>query len=253
MKCNGKMSKEELEYYQSLFSGNTLYSSVKKKLGAKLLELRENAGFQQADVAKIVGISRTSLSYYENGERGIDIEILFKLATLYNVSIDYLFGLCKSTTPRVNYEETDEMNGLGYSQETYNLLWDSPNFNQLLDDMAKHPLFETLEKLTYDARYSKYDEIDSGYRSFLVSKVLYEMVSDIFDNWYLHDITKIEKLSKAEKNRICMEIEEYLGKVQAQDDFDINDIKKDPEKFIENEFDIHRKLEQLYIKLKKYL
>ena len=137
MKCNGKMSKEELEYYQSLFSGNTLYSDVKKNIGAKLLELRENAGFQQADVAKIVGISRTSLSYYENGERGIDIEILFKLATLYNVSIDYLFGLCKNPSPRVNYEETDEMNSLGYSQETYNLLW------------------------------------------------------DIFDDWYLHDTTKI--------------------------------------------------------------
>lgn len=250
MKCNGKMSKEELEYYQSLFSGNTLYSDVKKNLGAKLLELRENAGFQQADVAKIVGISRTSLSYYENGERGIDIEILFKLATLYNVSIDYLFGLCKNPSPRVNYEETDEMNSLGYSQEIYNLLWDSPNFNQLLNDMAKHPSFKTLEELTYDTRYSKYDEIDSGYRSFLVSKILYEMISDIFDDWYLHDTTKIEKLSKAEKNRICMEIEEYHIKRQELDSMDIN---KEPEIYIETEYKMLTELDKLYTKLKKFI
>ena len=150
MKRNGKMPKEELEYYQSLFTGNTLYSDAKKNLGEKLSELRENAGFQQADVAAIVGISRPTLSYYESGERSVDTEVLLKLATLYNVSIDYLFGLCKTPDPRVNYEETDEMNGLGYSQEVYNLLWESPSFNQLLNDMAKHPLFEKLAKLTYN-------------------------------------------------------------------------------------------------------
>lgn len=31
MKRNGKMPKEELEYYQSLFTGNTLYSDAKEK------------------------------------------------------------------------------------------------------------------------------------------------------------------------------------------------------------------------------
>ena len=72
MKRNGKMPKEELEYYQSLFTGNTLYSDAKKNLGEKLSELRENAGFQQADVAAIVGISRPTLSYYESGERSVD-------------------------------------------------------------------------------------------------------------------------------------------------------------------------------------
>ena len=250
MRCNKKISKEELEHYQLLFAGNALYSDVKKKLGKKLIELRENTGFQQADVAKIVGISRAALSYYENGERGIDIEVLFKLATLYNVSIDFLFGLCKDSAPRVNYEETDEMNSLGYSQEVYNLLWESSSFNTLLNDMAKHPLFKTLEELTYNSRYSKYDEIDSGYRSFLVSKVLYEMISDIFNDWYYDNPANIQALSKAEKAKISKEIKDYLEQERALDNVDIAD---DPEKFIETEFEMHRKLEQLYIKLKKYL
>lgn len=247
MKRNEKMPKEELEYYQSLFTGNTLYSDAKKNLGEKLSELRENAGFQQADVAAIVGISRPTLSYYESGERSVDTEVLLKLATLYNVSIDYLFGLCKTPNPRVNYEETDEMNGLGYSQEVYNLLWESPSFNQLLNDMAKHPLFETLEKLTYNSRYTEYDEVDSGYRSFLVSKVLYEMISDIFNNWYYDNPGNIQMLSKAEKAKISKEIQDYLEQERSLDDIE------EPDLLLKTEYEVHRKLEQLYIKLKKYL
>jgi len=37
-----------------------------------------------------LSISRESLSYYENGKRSPDIEMLVRLSKYFNVSIDYL-------------------------------------------------------------------------------------------------------------------------------------------------------------------
>lgn len=226
------------------------FNSKKTYVGKKLKELREEKGLTLKEVGTEFGMKPQTLSNYEKGKRSIDIDILFELAQFYNVSIDYLFGLCNTSEPRVNYEETNEMNGLGYSQEVYNLLWESPSFNQLLNDMTKHPLFMTLEKLTYNSRYTEYDEIDSGYRSFLVSKVLYEIISDIFDNWYYDNPANIQMLSKAEKAKISKEIQDYLDQKETLDNINITD---NPEKFIETEYEIHCKLQHLYLKLKKYL
>ena len=37
-----------------------------------------------------LAISREALSYYENGKRSPDMEMLIKLSDYFNVSIDYL-------------------------------------------------------------------------------------------------------------------------------------------------------------------
>lgn len=72
---------------------NDKFLSIKKEVGQKLLSIRKELGYNQQNVASAIGISRAALSYYEKGERSVDIETLYKLATFYNISIDYLFGL----------------------------------------------------------------------------------------------------------------------------------------------------------------
>ena len=55
-----------------------------------LREIRKKKKYSQLKVAMDLCISREALSYYENGKRSPDIEMLVKLSRYFNVSIDYL-------------------------------------------------------------------------------------------------------------------------------------------------------------------
>ena len=55
-----------------------------------LREIRKKKKYSQLKVAMDLSISREALSYYENGKRSPDIEMLVKLSQYFNVSIDYL-------------------------------------------------------------------------------------------------------------------------------------------------------------------
>lgn len=65
---------------------------IKKIFGERLKNLRETTGLSQNKLAEILNISRVSLSYYENGERTPDIEILDKVSKYFKVTCDYLLG-----------------------------------------------------------------------------------------------------------------------------------------------------------------
>ena len=58
----------------------------------RLKELRKAKQMTQAEVAKIVGIGQSGYSFWESGRSKIDDAGLRKLASLYNVTIDYLLG-----------------------------------------------------------------------------------------------------------------------------------------------------------------
>ena len=55
-----------------------------------LQEIRKKRGFSQLKVALALSISREALSYYENGKRSPDVDMLIKMSNYFNVSIDYL-------------------------------------------------------------------------------------------------------------------------------------------------------------------
>ncbi len=59
-------------------------------LGARLKDARTYRGFSQEEVAKYLGVSRSSVSLMETGQRGVDTLELQKLARLYECSIDEL-------------------------------------------------------------------------------------------------------------------------------------------------------------------
>ena len=58
-----------------------------------LKKLREHSGYSQEEIANKLGIFRSTISRYENGERKINGENLVKLAKLFNVTPEYLLGL----------------------------------------------------------------------------------------------------------------------------------------------------------------
>jgi transcriptional regulator with XRE-family HTH domain len=59
-------------------------------LGDKIRRLRVREEKKQEDIAKKIGISRSTLGMYEQNRRMPDIETVKRLADVFNVSIDWL-------------------------------------------------------------------------------------------------------------------------------------------------------------------
>lgn len=55
-----------------------------------LKKIRKERNLNQLKVAMDLSISREALSYYENGKRSPDVDMLVTLSQYFNVSIDYL-------------------------------------------------------------------------------------------------------------------------------------------------------------------
>lgn len=55
-----------------------------------LRAIRRKKGYTQLKVAMDLSISREALSYYENGKRSPDIQMLILLSDYFDVSIHYL-------------------------------------------------------------------------------------------------------------------------------------------------------------------
>ena len=61
--------------------------------GIVLKELRTKSGMSQQELAEIIGITKSVISYYERSERAPSSEVLIKLAGTFQVTTDYLLGL----------------------------------------------------------------------------------------------------------------------------------------------------------------
>ena len=59
----------------------------------KIRDLREDHDLKQRQLADYLNCSQRVYSNYELGQRDIPTDILIKLSTFYNVSVDYLLGL----------------------------------------------------------------------------------------------------------------------------------------------------------------
>ena len=66
-------------------------------LGARIAALRKNAGMSQAELAKALAISPSTVGMYEQGRREPDSQMLIALSELFGVSIDYLVKGCPET------------------------------------------------------------------------------------------------------------------------------------------------------------
>lgn len=84
-------------------------STNNPSLGEKLLRLRKEMKMTQDDVAKILGMSRTSFSKYENGNSAPPLQVLRKIAAIYNVGLEYLI-FDENTSIRLNDSQSEVEN-----------------------------------------------------------------------------------------------------------------------------------------------
>lgn len=71
-------------------------------LGARICELRTALGWSQVELAKRLGVAKQTVSNWENENIQPSIEMLIRVARLFNVSTDYMLGL--ETIPRLSVE-----------------------------------------------------------------------------------------------------------------------------------------------------
>lgn len=71
-------------------------------LGQRICEIRTAFGWSQVELAKRLGVAKQTVSNWENENIQPSIEMLVRLAKLFNVTSDYLLGL--DHTPRLSVE-----------------------------------------------------------------------------------------------------------------------------------------------------
>ena len=85
---------------------------VNIQMGERLKALRKAKRLTLKQVSELLGVSVSVLSAYEVEDRHPSYHILLKLATLYDVSCDYLIGKEKMRTLNVDGLSDREINSL---------------------------------------------------------------------------------------------------------------------------------------------
>ena len=77
--------------------------------GKRLRQLRKEKGLTQAELAKLLSIGESTVSFYESGKRQPDYETLIRLAEVFYVSVDYLLGRTEHKAPNTNKPGSSEV------------------------------------------------------------------------------------------------------------------------------------------------
>ena len=91
-------------------------------IGETIRTLRENAGYSQAELARKLGVTRSSINAWEGGLSAPTAVYLVELAKLFHVSTDCILGL----------DNTDSVSLAGLTQEEIHLI------HRLLQYFDKH-------------------------------------------------------------------------------------------------------------------
>ena len=63
------------------------------EFGQRLKELRKQKNLTQKQLASLIGVQNSIISFYEVGDRTPSPETLRKIASVFHVSTDYLLGI----------------------------------------------------------------------------------------------------------------------------------------------------------------
>jgi len=87
--------------------------------GQKLRKLRKEKELTQAELAKILNLGESTISFYESGKREPDYEILTKIANYFECSTDYL--LCRTDNPKGHLYEIERVEFPGIAEASGNV------------------------------------------------------------------------------------------------------------------------------------
>ncbi|WDV47384.1 helix-turn-helix transcriptional regulator [Clostridiaceae bacterium M8S5] len=79
----------------------------------RLKDLRKEKGIEAQHIAKLLNVSKSTYSYYENNKSEPNYETLKKIADIFNVSIDYLLGRVEHKNATIIEDIPKELKELG--------------------------------------------------------------------------------------------------------------------------------------------
>ena len=142
-------------------------------MDSKIIGYRINAALasenkKQKELAKELGVTDNTISYFCSGKRTPNISQIVKIAKYLNVSADYLLGIEDGTT----HDTTELMDALGLSESVIAFFQKNKNsiYNKCIetliedhqrektDDQLSSSLFETLSAFCYEA--SKDEDVE---------------------------------------------------------------------------------------------
>ncbi|MFD2046048.1 helix-turn-helix domain-containing protein [Ornithinibacillus salinisoli] len=69
---------------------------INKYVGSKIKEYRKKKGMNQTELGKKLGVAQNTVAGYEKGEWEVSYDNLFKIAEIFDISIDDLFPATKN-------------------------------------------------------------------------------------------------------------------------------------------------------------
>ena len=102
-------------------------------IGERITALRKQKGWSQTDLAKTIEASRDMIGKYERNDNLPSIEVAFKLADIFGISVDYLLGKGQHAS---------------YDKETIKRLEDIEN----LDPETRKTLFQVIDTFLRDSK-----------------------------------------------------------------------------------------------------
>lgn len=127
--------------------------------GRRLKDLRTQKHMTQSDIGDYLHVSKVSVSGYENGTREPDQESSIKLANLFDVTLDYLYG--RNETPQwAKQKDTIDLKSF-LDKNLVGAFYDGDE----LTDEQRDKLKIALTQIFWDQRKkerSNTDDIDKG-------------------------------------------------------------------------------------------
>lgn len=71
-------------------------------IGKRIKKLRLRKNLTQKQLAKELNVSKSTISYYEKGERNISLEILIQIVDFFDIDIDVLIGRNRRISSETN-------------------------------------------------------------------------------------------------------------------------------------------------------
>ena len=67
--------------------------NIRDEISKNLLFYRKRSGMTQKELANLLGVKNSAVSNWEKGVNSIDIETLFKACTIFDISVNDMYGV----------------------------------------------------------------------------------------------------------------------------------------------------------------
>lgn len=108
-------------------------------LSKRIAERRKFKNLSQTELARLLGVARSTVAMWESGEREPGVDATNKLADILDTSVDYLYGRIHESTKDIGTSPSQNPLGIELTEEQVQLLRemrDDPNGILMFYDYA---------------------------------------------------------------------------------------------------------------------